>query len=411
MKFSTSLVEADRAQWALTCLAFAQHDYHQHGLLFRLLHSKLRSTGIAISSAIQGGVVSKYLIENLTTRCFQFVPESMSTSLGTRWTDIYPYAGFDEIPISLSNRDTEVSTVRHPFMGTNWQGMRRFRRLDSFYGGSKRPIDFLHIGEPISRVIDILIGGKALLARDQPLLIIETQESNNIFDLVGTLKNFNYMLFDSSLQVISDCQNHSVNFTAETETCFLALSKSFVEQNGLIKSFWPKDIHLANRRDWQQALVIGLTREARRGGIRFVPPSPARRRYSIGKGLRCEGFYPTEYQGEQEWRWLGPRPSASIFLPTPSVGVYKLALYVLAEKTDNMIDGTRLFLDGKLLKSTRETVDGTTKLIADIEICLEQVAPEVELSIAVPLTCRASSDDPRMIGICVFALDISPLHS
>lgn len=394
-----------RSHWSMTCLAFAQLHYHHYGLLVRFLGMMTTPTGIAISSAIHERPIVNYLVEQYADRCFQFLPESLANSVNANWTDIYPCVGFGNIPVSLANRDTEASTTQHPFTDGGGVSLNRFRRLDGFID-SKRQLDVLHIAEPSSRILDILAGSQALISRDQPILIIEVNGLVNIVELARSLEALNYQLLDSLLLPVVDDENHGIPAAVETETCFLGLSKTFLQANGLAKAFWPKDAYLTNHQDWQQALVAGFTREARNGGIRFGSYPPTRNHYPFNDQLLCKGFYPTEHDGGHAWRWLGPKPSASVWLPQPRAGHYRLELVVIGAPEDSVINGARLFLKGALLILTREATDGITKLIATIEIPVEEENQLIELVIAVPSTHRASPDDPRRLGLCVSHLDL-----
>lgn len=398
-------IDMDRSHWTTACLIFVQPNYHHHGLLLRFLEAMSTTTGIAISSAIHELPIVNFLVAHYTDRLFQFPPESLVESIATEWAKVYPCAGFGDIPVSLSNRDTEASAIQHPFTGDCGISRSRFRRLDSLVD-SKRYVDILHIAEPASRILDILAGSQTIISRDQPALIFEVNGLGNIAELARSLETQNYLLLDSSLLPVVADENHGIHAAVETETCFLGLSKAFLQENGLAKALWPNYMHLAKHQDWQRALIAGFSREVRNGGIRFGSHSPTRYRYPFNEQLLCKGFYPTEHQDQIDWRWLGPKPSASVWLPKPRAGSYRLELIIIGAPKEDLIDGTRLFLNGTLLALTKETNEGATALIASIEIPIEEETPQIELVIAVPSTHRANSDDPRQLGICVSYLDL-----
>ena len=401
---SKSYREMNYSHWAMTCLIFSQANYTHMGLCFRFLKSITSSTGIAISSAIHTSLIPEYLVEHFGNRCFQFLPESLANTVKADWQNIYLYPGFGDIPVSIANRDTYVLSSQHPFSGCHITSQRRIRKLDDFIDSNRR-VEILHIAEPVFRVLDILAGSQVLISRDQPALLIEVNASGNIADLALYLEKLNYVLLDSSLQPVLNDQNQNIHATTETETFFLGLSNTFLQLNGLPRAFWPKNIQLANHNDWQRALIAGFTKEARSGGIQFGKSLPVKHHYKFNDQLLCQGFYTTEQDNGHEWRWLGPKPSASIWFAKPQPGRYSLKLSVIGAQAEAIIDNTRLFLNGVLLIVHKETVEGGSYLIASIEI-LDDEATLTELGITVPSTYRASPDDQRMLGICVSHLEL-----
>ncbi|MDV6344901.1 hypothetical protein [Nitrosomonas sp. Is37] len=410
MNARTPLIEMNHSHWNMACLVFAQPNYHHLGLLFRFLEIIATPTGIAICSAINDNPIENYLAENYANRCFQFPPESQVNSVAAEWTNIYPCAGFGDVPVVLANRDTEASTIESPFRGNRSAARVRFRRLDGLVG-SERHVDIIHIAEPASRALDILEGSQAIILRDQPVMVIEINGLSNIVELARGLEALNFMLLDSLLLPVVDVESCNIHASVETETYFLGMPKMFLEENGLTKAFWPKDIYLAKHKDWQQALFSGFIREIRNGGIRFGFQPQTRYHYPFNDQLLCKGFYPAEYQEGHVWRWLGPKPSASIWIPKPLAGTYRFELVVIGALTEDVINSTRLFLNGVLHTLTRKTDEGVSTLITTIEIPIEEENLQIELVIAVSSTHFPNPDDPRKLGICISHLDLIPIVS
>lgn len=408
MNSRTSLIEMNHSHWNLACLVFTQPNYHHHGLLIRLLEIIATPTGIAISSAIHDSSIVNYLIDNYAERCFQFLPKSQVNSVAAMWTNVYPCAGFGDIPVLLGNRDTEVLTIQSPFSGNCGVTRGRFRRLDGFVG-SERRVNIIHIAESTSRILDILEGSQDIISRDQPILVFEVSGSSNIVELARGLEALNFMLLDSLLLPVVDVENCDIYASVETETCFLGMPKMFLEENGLTKAFWPKDAYLAKHKDWQRALLSGFIREIRNGGMRFGSQPQTRYHYPFNDQLLCKGFYPAEYQGEHVWRWLGPKPSATVWIPKPQAGTYRLELVVIGAITEDVINGARLFFNGTLHILARKTDEGVSKLTTTMEIPIEEDNLQIELVIAVPSTHSPNPDDPRMLGICFSHLDLIPI--
>lgn len=400
--------------WSTSCLVLSQKNYHHSGLVQRLVKNAATPSGNAISSAHPNGQMANFLMGRYESRYFQFIPEALTLNGGQSWASTYHSPGFGEIPVSLANRNTDVCADRHPFAGSVGLSRRRNRRLDTYYADSNKRLDFLHIAEPTPRIINILCGGEELIKHNQPILVFEYTLADELISLATYLEQIGYFLFDSTLRVVDVMSSHCVSFGAlQTESLFVGLPKTFVEGGRLIKALWPNDKRLAMHHCWQDAIIAGLAREARHGGIRFDARPSMSQHYPFNDKLICEGFYPAEYENEHSWRWLGPKPSASIRLARPSAGCYQLMFGVIGIAEGVDIAELRLFFAGKQIEAKIQTSDEFTKVMALIEFPIDEnvTNSDFELVLAVPATLQVNPDDERRLGICISHVDLVFLES
>src|SRR6185369_13291654 len=320
----------DAAQWQTAWLLLAQPNYYHLGLAKRLIKGFRKPGGVAVSSASPDGTITSDLVGKYANRLFQFIPESLTASGNQSWPQIYPSPGFGDIPISLAGRDTELTSVRHPFAGGGCIPRRRRRRLDTWYAQSRRKLDVLHIAEPVARILEILEGGEELIRRDQPMLVLELAAAEEIGALAAYLEQRDYLLLDSALQPVVSGFSHEADLVSSlTETVFLALPKEFIEGNGLVKALWPNDKRLTSHPRWQEAVTAGFTREARNSKVGFAGRPRSNFHYPFNSQLICEGLYPAEGDDDRSWRWLGPKTSARVRLSRPTAGHYRLVIRII----------------------------------------------------------------------------------
>ena len=281
------------------------------------------------------------------------------------------------------------------------------RRLDPLHGaGTDRNGEGL-IGvlaiDGGKRVETILRGATGLLADDRPLLLLDLArapagERSGLWEACIAEAGPGYDWHDGFLLPAPDTRARMLAIEVLGHTVAVGVpdgSRALADETGDLA-------HLQGPlRDMAQ-----VARAARSG---LISQDKARRdglRIQADRIAALEGMHPTESGGASEsWRWTGPSSRTLLRLPVPAPGLWTLTLGVLNWGATGSASEVRVAINGAAVKLANS--EGEISRFGPFEARVEDGgAAQLELLTAPPR--QASERDPRLVGICLSHLALTP---
>jgi hypothetical protein len=397
----------------LVRLIVGQPGYRTAGLVLRAFAALLPRTGLVVSSAPAHSPVDRLLGPGSPRRRhlrFLPLPHADIESYG------HPELRRDasaETGTLLANQDVDVRIASIPVPGasvpmapTRW----KLRCLDTLFDPEapiQDRVEALAVCEDDVRGLEVLQGATATLAHARPMVIGTMSPGSESAGMHALLSGHGYEVFDSFLCPLSRTKGiYDTQPVAPVQDdgpgWFLALPQEQAYER-LTAALLPDAEHTAvTPQTWRQQLQATLWREARAGRI-YIPEAARLEtlRLPVDRELPLSGFHPHEGEPGAGWTWIGPRPRASLWLPSLAGPVERIRLGIVNVASRGIAAGLRATLDGVPTRTTQ-----SPESVGTIEIILESACPPLRhihrLDLSFPESRRISDDDPRHL---VLALD------
>jgi hypothetical protein len=383
-------------------IAYAQHSTNKFWIILRLIDIFVRDNGLLISSADPKSRILNELTLRFSERCFQYASHVKTSNDISHISLCYKYPGFTRMPVILSNRNADVLVNHTQFFENNVVEKYKLRKLDTLFANDKRVVSILHIEQSYELTLMILEGASQIINQHRPLIIFKSRYEDIKYFIYDYISKIDYTLVDSALQPFEIVDAMADFNLLKYEQYFVALPNELLKNNLICQLLWGDDAIIDNNLTWSRNIINEFALHAVSGGISSNSRYKNEYCYMPSEFI-SNGLYPTEIENCFEWRWLGPKHTAQIYMYRPDPGVYKIEISILGSASMVSISHLKLFIDGCLLKFAIEIRNNITVLVSEMEFSALRARKSdyFELSITVPATYIASSEDNRHIGVCL----------
>jgi hypothetical protein len=276
------------------------------------------------------------------------------------------------------------------------------RTLDTLYADSHSPGLLVLGGEPPPA--DVLTGGRGLLSRHRPMLLLDFSDVPHALRAVAwdacaqTCQDHNYTWHDGLLLPCSTPADRDAAVTALGHAVGVGLPAERPDMRplppGISDILAPEDVDVA-RLMWAGAVT----------SVKRLP-TPDGARIRLDNTLPSRGMYGTEHDGLGAcWRWTGPGPRASFLLPIPGPGPWRLQLEVINWGSAKPPGALRALVGGEFL---------TVERSGEEFISFAPLAPppfwsggSLRVDLTTPRPRRASAQDTRCLGVSLAGVSLS----
>lgn len=385
MRLSVSKTSAE-----ILPMLLAQGGFHSHALPLRLVRASDTGSGIAVAVTQDETSSHNWFRENFGRRLRSYRSLSADRK-GSATTEL----SHDVEPFVLGSRDANFEISRpYPFLVGK-------RRLDSLLTNADE-LKVVYLQTNLTEIADVLTGGKATLARNTPILLLDIVGALEVARLFEIMSNIEYDLYDTCLCSVVGIESNAAG-VRNIDRRFVALPRDSSITSKLITSLFPMADPVYEELGWDDALGTAIIQEAKQGAVQIEARAIEKSRYEMFE-LPCEGFYSTEFYDGMSWRWLGPRPSGTIYLPVQPPGRYRLEISLVALVPGMRADEIRIFVDG--IRQTVYTENHEHGGRLSIVLNMPQTANLLRLLICCPMARRASDYDPRLVCVSIGHIDM-----
>ncbi|CAL1240544.1 hypothetical protein [Candidatus Methylocalor cossyra] len=261
----------------------------------------------------------------------------------------------------------------------------RQRSLDDWLGEGPR-LGLVHLGG-LAGAARVVRGGRRLLQRcAPPVLVVRDSPAAaeatraELMALAEELSRIGYTLYDTLLNPCPTADALHALLDLWQETVFLGL---------------PPGHDLG-------ALLRGLCAYPGRPDDGAEAPVRIRAEHIVD----CQGFYPAERWEELQWRWSGPLPEASLRVPIPRPGHYRLSLRLLRVADDRVLDSLRLFVNGAVVAHQVTRYEYSIVIETEFPVTAARFSPIAEIRFAHGETYCINAEDPRRLGLALMDLTL-----
>lgn len=377
------------------------------GLFQRLADAgQLRDCIVSVDAPIS--TISRMLHERRAGRVFLFPSRS--------WLKVAGRGRSTGVPVLLSDRDRDLEeTVDNGLVRITPQTLR-LRTADGLFSASG-PCSLLHVNDG-PQTTAVLRGARGLLSSARPFLLIGVSDLpvqerlRQLEQAAALLKEHDYRLVDATLLSVDTPETREEAVLIGAQTGFLGIPRERASER-LIARLAGFDGDLpappSGALSHDDVLVAALIRAS------ATRPKQALQNRSVrivfDDRVVCEGFYSSESDGYNHWRWSGPFPEARVFLPVEQTGRMRLVMQIMNVIKPELMRSLRLYIDGKPLEQqTIEKSEGWT-LSGNFEIPFDHRNGWCELRLAYGNTVQPPNEDPRRLGLCISSIQIQGIDA
>ncbi len=325
----------------------------------------------------------------LVNRLRKVVPQAR---LFLHFPEVITIPGSSRSCIVASDRDRDFVASRAVWPDLSQSGPALLRRLDTLYATS-HDIGLIIIGaaEPCA----VLSGAADILVRHAPIVMLDVatvppSERDSAVTGCGTLL-VGYQFRDSLLLPCSELETRSELLQVLAETTFCAFPGPRQTAGTAVDDSLLLDEHLASvaRQAWK------------------VPTSTAKWPhvlYRMDDQLPCSGFHKPETDGTDSWRWSGPAPRATFYVPVPGPGAWAIKLLVFAWGRAGAPGDVEVFVERRRAAIIHQ--DDYEITLAPVTVPGGSYVGFLQVDVAVAHMVRASSQDRRLVGICLSGISV-----
>ncbi len=308
------------------------------------------------------------------------------------WPGLAPQRPHDPtVALGAADRDLAPSPLPWPAVAASARA--RIRTIDTLYSTSHRP--GLIVIEDAAAAREILAGAGHALRHDPIILICLAscpveERGARWEECVAGLDGTSYEWFDGLLLACATAERRreAVMTCANAVVCALPRALAQVRlAHGLAapETLEEQSVAAMAWNDWAG----------------HVPTDAARRAelaLAFDDSLPAQGLHRAETDGAGNWwRWSGPSAHARFVLPLPAAGRWFLRLEVFDWGVAAEDAGLRVFVQGTPVRCDIRGPSGAR--FGPIDIARQDAASVLTVDLVTPPPRRASSDDPRRIGI------------
>jgi hypothetical protein len=389
----------------LATLVTGQRDYRPLGLLLRAVAALLKPRALVVASSLAHSPTEAFLRDHCPQRLQRFLPllDPRVNGFGRfeRRADVTMVGS-----VLLSDRDVDAPHTHagsaQTLLGLRPRASHKKRRLDTMFGAhisASQQVAAILVAESPQRTFEVLSGSTAVLANDQPLLLLALDGQPGTAECLQLLQRHHYTVFDPCLWAHEPTDLQASHWAARGEW-LMAMPREH-DLPSLARLLFGGNVPSWQGFDgWNRWLAQELWREARQTGIAFQPyRSSGSLTMSLDNELPAWGLHPHEGEPGGGWAWIGPRRSAGFVLPTADQPLHRVSIYAAAAATERNRNEVAALLDGEAAHVRCDWSQG----FGVIDITPRRPGrlwrPMHCLELSVPDVRRASDDDARLLSL------------